>query len=63
MSVTDSDIPLEVIKIEYKNGAYELINWNGQSEYRVDRGFKWYAGFYVFDENEFQRLIEVLLSQ
>ena len=51
-----------VIKITYANGDYELINWNGQSEYRTERGLKYYAGFRVFDEQQFETLIDNTLA-
>jgi hypothetical protein len=48
----------DVIKITYQNGEYELIDWKGQSEYTQERGFYYYAGFNVFDEEQFEELIE-----
>ena len=47
-----------VIKISYANGEYELINWNGQSEFTSEKGFKYYAGYSIFDEQQFESLIE-----
>ncbi len=47
----------DVVKIEYRNGDYELIDWNGQTEYTVKRGLDYYAGFSVFDKNHFPVLI------
>ena len=48
----------DVIKITYQNGEYELIDWKGQSEYTPERGFKYYGGVNVFDEEQFEELIE-----
>lgn len=50
-----------VIKILYENGAYELINWDGQAEYTSKRGFQLYSGFSVFDEVQFDALISKYL--
>ena len=49
---------IDVIRITYQNGDYELIDYNGQSEYTQERGFDYYAGFNVFDEEQFEELIE-----
>ena len=46
-----------VIKISYQNGSYGLINWNGQTEYTPEKGLKYYAGYSVFDEDQFKSLI------
>lgn len=51
-----------VIKILYDNGEYELINWRGQSRYLAERGLKYYAGYRVFDEQQFETFIKYLLS-
>lgn len=53
----------EVIKIDYQNGEYELINWFGQSEYTISRGFSYYAGYSVFDEEQFNSLIDEYLDE
>lgn len=52
-----------VIKILYENDEYELINWRGQTEYTIERGFRFYAGYNVFDENQFKSLIKKYSSQ
>ena len=49
---------IDVIRITYQNGDYELIDYNGQSEYTQERGFDYYAGFNGFDEEQFEELIE-----
>ena len=36
-----------VIRIDYQNGDYELIYWNGKAEYQQDRGFRNYRGYYI----------------
>ena len=46
-----------VIKISYRNMDYELINWNGQAEYKTEKGLNYYTGFSVFDEKQFSALI------
>ena len=51
-----------VIKITYGNGEYELINWNGQAEYTLQKGFNFYAGYSVFDEKEFEALVGSILE-
>ena len=51
-----------VIKIFYENDEYELINWLGQAKYTCENGFSYYAGFSVFDEMQFEALIEEYLS-
>ena len=48
-----------VIKICYKNGEYEMINWSGQANYTIKRGFRFYAGYSVFNEEQ----CELLLSE
>ena len=53
----------DILKIEYENGDYELINYNGQSEYTQERGFEMYAGFNVFEIDQFKGLIEKYLSE
>lgn len=52
-----------VIRIDYRNGEYELIYWNGQAKYLEDQGFCNYMGYYVFDENEFFDLISLHISR
>lgn len=61
--VTPEGDSTTVIKITYKNNDYELINWNGQAEYTLERGFNYYAGFSVFDEEQFNALLNQYLSQ
>ena len=56
-AATPEGTPDTVVKITYENGEYELINWNGQSTYTVERGFNYYAGFSIFDEEPFKLLI------
>ena len=51
-----------VIKILYQNDEYELINYNGQSEYTAERGLKYYAGYSAFDAQQFKALIEKYAS-
>ena len=52
-------VPLSVIKITYGNGDYELIGRFGQSTYvESEDEFSYYAGFYTFDREEFDDLIE-----
>ena len=51
-----------VIKVIYDNGEYELINWSGQSKYTTERGLQYYAGYRVFDEQQFETLIKNILS-
>ena len=46
-----------VIKICYKNGEYEMINWSGQANYTIKRGFRFYAGYSVFNEEQFELLL------
>lgn len=52
----------DVVKIEYRNGDYELIDCNGQTEYTEKRGLVYYAGFSMFDENQFTALIGKYLA-
>ena len=54
LNVKDKDI-LQVSCIGYLS---QEINWNGQAEYLIKRGFKYYTGFSVFDEDQFQALID-----
>ncbi len=50
-----------VIKICYKNGEYEMINWSGQANYTIKRGFRFYAGYSVFNEEQFELLLSKYL--
>ena len=45
------------IKVIYQSGEYELITWNGKAEYRKDRGFRNYRGYFLFDELAYEKLI------
>ena len=47
-----------VFKILYQSNEYKLINWNGQSKYTAEKGLIYYAGYNVFDENQFETLIK-----
>jgi hypothetical protein len=60
--VTPEGVGDTVIKILYTNNEYELINWTGQSKYTVERGFRYYEGFCVFDEQQFESLIARYLN-
>ena len=51
-----------VIQFFYKNDEYELINWLGQAKYTSEYGFRYYAGYSVFDEMQFEALIEKYTS-
>ena len=61
-SATPEGVEDTVIKILYENDDYELINWNGQSKYSSENGFNYYAGYIVFDEQQFESLIGKFLS-
>ena len=60
--VTPEGISDTVIKISYTNDEYELINWTGQAEYTTEKGFRYYAGYSVFDEKQFESLIAKYLT-
>lgn len=45
------------IKISYSNGDYELIEANGQAEYKYNKDYQQYKGAYMFDKDEFELLI------
>ena len=51
-----------LLRITYTNGSKEWINWKGQAHYTLDRGFRFYAGYYVFDEQSFSTLIKSLTA-
>ena len=53
----------KVFMIQYHSGAYELINWSGQAEYTLDRGFRNYVGYSIFDEDAFSALISDNISE
>ena len=54
----------KVIKINYKNGNYELINYCGQSEYISEKNkLSFYAGFNVFDKEQFEALISEYVTE
>lgn len=57
LGVTPTGVEAKVIKIAYESGEYELINWQGQAKYTADGGFRYYAGYSVFDQEQFERLI------
>lgn len=56
--VTEEGISAIVIRIIYNNGDYELINYCGQAEYTNTNGLNFYAGFSVFDKDQFDQLID-----
>ena len=58
LGLTEEGVEASVIKIVYKNNEYELINWNGQATYTNETGFRYYAGYNVFDESQFNSLIQ-----
>lgn len=58
LGITEEGVEASVIKIVYKNNEYELINWNGQATYTNETGFRYYAGYNVFDESQFNSLIQ-----
>lgn len=60
--ITEEGVEDIVIKVSYENDEYELINWIGQAKYTQERGFSYYAGFSVFDEEQFELLITKYLS-
>lgn len=60
--VTPEGISDTVIKILYTNGEYELINWSGQAKHTTEKGFRYYAGYSVFDETQFESLIAMYLT-
>ena len=60
--ITVEGVEANVIKILYENDEYELINWNGQADYTLKRGFRFYRGFSVFDETQFNSLISEYLQ-
>lgn len=55
--VTPEGVEDTVIKISYTNEEYELINWNGQAKYTLERGFIYYSGYHVFDKDQFESFI------
>lgn len=52
-----------VIKIIYNNEEFELIDVGGQSEYTHERGYRHYAGYRYFDENQFEKLLSKYCSE
>ena len=56
--VTIEGVDTTAVKISYINGEYELINWNGQSKYTLEKGLTFYAGFIIFDETQFKALVD-----
>ena len=63
IGIDEYDEGSDILKIEYENGDYELINYNGQSEYTQERGLKIYMGYNVFEIDQFKGLIEKYLSE
>lgn len=61
--VTEEGVEDTVIKISYANDEYELINWMGQAVYTQERGFIYYAGYSVFDKDQFNALISDYLTE
>ncbi len=61
--VSDPDTETAVIKISYRNDEYELINWNGQAKYTLEKGFNFYAGYSVFDKAQFDALLQKYLEK
>ncbi len=57
-----SEKMVDAIKILYSNGDYELIAYNGKSEYTENKGFNLYAGYRIFNEDEFKNLISSYLD-
>ena len=55
--ITPEGVEDRVIKITYVNNEYELINWSGQAKYTEERGFRYYSGYSVFNEGQFELLI------
>ena len=54
--------PFEIaIKIIYSNDDYELISSNGQARY-TKKKYKNYVGYYYFNDDEFDELIDKYLS-
>lgn len=49
-----------VLRLTYADGSVEWINWNGQVHSTPDRGFRFYAGYYVFDEQTFRDFLDGL---
>lgn len=61
--ITEEGVAATVIKVMYKSDEYELINWNGQAEYSLERGFRYYSGYSVFDREQFEALIVSLIDE
>ena len=59
--IEENGVAVTVIKFSYNNGEYELVNWKGQSKYRLTNvynpGMHFYSGYYKFDQNDFEALI------
>ena len=58
LGVCEEGSKTNAIKITYENEEYELINWNGQTTYTTEDGISFYEGYRVFDESEFQEILE-----
>ena len=63
LGVTPTGVEAKVIKIAYESGEYELINWQGQAKYTADGGFRYYAGYSVFGQEQFERLINHYITE
>lgn len=65
--INNAYIGCTLLKIEYADGKYELIAAGAQAEYgnaRVEGGrYNMYAGRYMFNEQEFNALIEKYLDE
>ena len=49
----------EIVEIE---DDYELINCDGQSKYTLERGYNMYAGHYIFEEEDYEKLLNKYLA-
>lgn len=58
IAATSEGVETTAIEITYQNGEYEIINWKGQTKYTLTKGLTYYAGFNVFDEQQFVGLIQ-----
>ncbi|MBR7116902.1 MAG: hypothetical protein IKC87_04255 [Clostridia bacterium] len=63
LGAADGDNNGVAIMISYSNGEYELIGHIGQSTYRTERGLVYYDGFFSFDKEQFNALIEKYLAE
>lgn len=58
VAATTEGTETTAVEILYQNGEYEIINWKGQTKYTLTRGLTYYAGFSVFDEQQFVGMIQ-----